>query len=420
MIALAFLAIAAAEPLTIERAIELALERNEIGRAADARAAAADARVSRAWSFFLPDLTLAGTYIRRPDTIERQNGDETITIQSENALNGIAALRLTLFDLRGFPLLDAAQLERDAAELSAADVRQQLAYSAAGSFLTLLGTEQVLSAAKSRVALARQSLNDAEGRASAGLVSSNDATRARLELASAERDLTAAEQEAATARLELAFVIDTPVDALAEPANLLEQASSAPAGLDPDATKRRLDVRAAAKRAEALDAFANEPWSRALPRFDIVGQYRITNESGFTGTTSNYFGGIEATWLLWDGGERSAESDERHALATAGHLDATALARQTETDVRRALVVLEKGRDAALQAAAAVEVARRNSAESMALYRQGLTTALSVADANLRLFEAEVELARARYGVGVAFLGLRAARGMDPLGREPS
>ena len=49
-----------------------------------------------------------------------------------------------------------------------------------------------------------------------------------------------------------------------------------------------------------------------------------------------------------------------------------------------------------------------------------LATALAVADANLRLFEAEVDLARARYGVGVAFLGLRAARGLDPLGKEPS
>jgi hypothetical protein len=47
-----------------------------------------------------------------------------------------------------------------------------------------------------------------------------------------------------------------------------------------------------------------------------------------------------------------------------------------------------------------------------------LATALEAIDANVQLFEAEVELARARLTLGLAFLDLRAGLGLDPLGRE--
>ena len=62
--------------------------------------------------------------------------------------------------------------------------------------------------------------------------------------------------------------------------------------------------------------------------------------------------------------------------------------------------------------------ARRSSEESAILYRQGLTTALAVTDANVRLFEAEVDLARAQFDLALALLALRQAVGRDALGRE--
>jgi outer membrane protein TolC len=53
------------------------------------------------------------------------------------------------------------------------------------------------------------------------------------------------------------------------------------------------------------------------------------------------------------------------------------------------------------------------------LYRQGLASALQVADATVRLFEAEVGFVAQRYGLGIAFLNLEAALGLDPFGKEP-
>jgi outer membrane protein TolC len=115
---------------------------------------------------------------------------------------------------------------------------------------------------------------------------------------------------------------------------------------------------------------------------------------------------------------RSAERRERLALATIGDLDRRAAARGTGRDVQEALSSLESGQAAARQAQAAAAAARRNSEESTILYRQGLAPALAVADASTRLFEAEVDLARAQFDLAQAFLALRRATGLDPLGRD--
>ena len=90
--------------------------------------------------------------------------------------------------------------------------------------------------------------------------------------------------------------------------------------------------------------------------------------------------------------------------------------REVALDVKEALVTLASARDTQASAVRAAEVARRNVDETSQLYRQGLVRALEVADANLRLFEAEVALARERNALGLAYLDLKAATGAAPPG----
>jgi outer membrane protein TolC len=66
----------------------------------------------------------------------------------------------------------------------------------------------------------------------------------------------------------------------------------------------------------------------------------------------------------------------------------------------------------------AVRVARQNAQETSVLSRRGVPSSLAISDALLRQFESEVALVRARYALGSALLELRAAVGLDPLGKE--
>ena len=413
---------AAQERLTLERAIELALANNERAGIADAQLAVADARVNRARSFFFPELSVGGTYTRRAYESTREIGGETVTIQSANALNGTVTVSSPLFDARAFPLYRQAKFARDAARFDTANDKRLLAFEAADAFIATLSLEQVLQATERRRDLAKANYDDAAARFEAGLVSSNDVTRAELELATAEREATRQGGNVQIAYLMLGNLLDTEVAGpLVPPTDLLERAASPEATLEytvEAARDARQDLMAARSSAAALREFAEEPTRRFIPTLSLLGQYRATNEGGLSGRDSDGLASISLLWPVFDGGERGAERAERLALARAAELDASLLDRRVELDLRQALVAIASEQASIRSALTAVTVARRNAVETQELYRQGLASALEVTDANVRLFEAEVEAARANYQLALAYLDLRAASGRTPQGQE--
>jgi len=412
--------------LTLETAVRLALTRNERALAADAEIRAAEARVMKARSYFMPTLTTTGTYTRRPYEVKRTVGDTDIIIQSYNALAGVAQVNMTLFDARSLPALLQANSERNAQRFASAESRRQLSFEVGNAFLATLGTDQVLEASRNRFEYARQSLEAAKARYAAGLVSVNDVTRAELEYATAEMGVIQVKGQVETTYLELGFLLADMESArkkLIIPEFLLREAEEGPQDVERmivEAQDRRLDLGSLRFYAKGQRALMIEPMLRWIPSLSFNGQYRYTNESGLTGRPTNWNLGLTLTWAVFDGFSRNADYKERKALAVLADLDVKTTMRKVELDVRDALVSLENQRATLKQAEVAREVARKNAVETAELYRQGLITALEAADANVKLFEAEVELVRERYGVGIAFLNLEAALGLDPFGKEPT
>jgi outer membrane protein TolC len=412
--------------LTLETAVRLALTRNERALAADARIKAAEARVTRARSYFMPTLNTTGTYTRRPFEVKRTVGDTDIVIQSYNAFGAVAQVNMTLFDARSLPALLQANSERDAQRFASAESLRQLSFEVSNAFLASLGTDQVLEASRNRFEYARQALEAAKARYAAGLVSVNDVTRAELEYATAEMGVIQVKGQVETTYLELGFLLDDPETArkkLVIPEYLLREAEDGPPAVErmiAEAQDRRLDLGSLRYLAKAQRALMIEPTLRWLPSLSFSGQYRYTNESGLTGRPTNWNLGLTLTWAVFDGFSRNADYKERKALAVLADLDVKTAMRKVELDVRDTLVSLDNQRATLKQAAVARDVARKNATETAELYRQGLGTALQAADANVRLFEAEVELVRERYGLGIAFLNFEAALGLDPFGKEPT
>lgn len=415
-----------AEPrLDLERAILLALERNERALAAGERVRAAEARVARARAFFFPDLSATGTYTRRAHETRRDvGGGQEVTIQSRNALRATLSVGLAIFDARSIPLYRQARIEHEAVRLEARNEALAVAFETASAYLVTLGQEQVVAAAGRRVEFARQTADDARGRVAAQLASSNDLTRAELERTAAELELTRARAELETAYLELGFLIDAEVPGpLVVPDALLAQALAPPPraeALVASARTVRVDLAGRRKRAEAQEAYAAEASARALPSLDLFGQFSVTSEAGLSNGDTDWLVGLTLTWLIWDGGERSAERRERLAGAAIADHEVRAAERQADVDVRAALVALGRAQTAVRESEAVVAAAQKNAQESAVLYREGLVRAIEVADASARLFDAEVALARERYGLALVLLQLRSASGLDPLGRELS
>jgi len=413
------------EVLTLESAIRLALARNERALQADQRLNAAESRVGRARAYFLPTLMGTGTYTRRPFEVKRTVGNTEIVVQSFNAISGVAALNLTLFDSRSLPALMQARSDRTAEKYTAAETKRQLAFEVGNAFLSTLGVDQVLDAAKRRFEYARQALEAAKARHAAGLVSVNDVTRAELEYATAEMGITQVQGQVETTYLQLGNLLDEKGLSgrkLQIPEFLLQTAEIERGNVEDfivRAQDRRLDLTSLRWRAKAQRALTLEPILKWLPSLAFNSQYRYTNEAGLTGRSTNWNLGLTMTWSVFDGLARNSEYAERKANAVLADLEVQATLRKVELDVRDAFLSLENQRASLKQATVAHEVAKRNAAETAELYRQGLGTALQVADANVRLFEAEVTLVRERYGLAIAYLNLEAALGLDPFGKEP-
>ena len=402
---------AEAAGLTLELAIEMATTQNEAARSASERVKVAEAQVARARAFLMPDVTVAGTITDQWGASNDTRRDATRT--------GSVAIDLTLYDARSLPLYRQTQVARDAVVLDAEETRRLLAFATARAFITVLGAEQVAAAAARRVGFAAANQADAEARFEAGLVGSNDVTRAELERVSAERSQIRADASVLSGRLALGLLIVTEITGpLVIPAGLLDSVrdstGDAPDGIPMDrkqAHARRGDFAAAEKRAEALELAAREPTMRGRPRLNLTGEIKVDNED----RNAQQSLGLRLTWPLWDGGERKAEHAERQALLAIGRLAVSALRREIDTQVQSARVAMAAGQAEIGQAVRVVAAARRNSEETGVLYREGLAAALAVTDANVRLFEAEVEEARANYGAAAAFLDVRVALGLDPL-----
>ena len=404
------LPIAAQEaPLTIERAVQLAVERNERAAIADTTVEVAEARVGRARSAFLPRVDVTGNW---------RNDFETDS--TDRQLQTAALLTQPLFDARVFPLYRMARFERDATKFNAADARRLLAFDAAATFLTTLSLEQVLLAAENRRTFAQTNLDDVRARFEAGLVSSNDVTRAELELATAIRGVAQATGDVQSSRIDLETLVKADVEALAQPVALLDAADEAPAASDAqvaEAWGRRPDIAAQRASIEALRAFAQEPNARFLPSVLFQAQTRNVNDGAlFSDRTNAGFFAFSFAWPVFDAGLRRADRAERNALVRGAELQLELEQRDVERELRGAAVELISEQAALREAIAALRAARKNAEETNALYREGLASALELADANRQLFEAEVAEVTARFRMAIAYLALREAQGVGPVG----
>jgi outer membrane protein TolC len=413
----------ASAQLTFEQAVRTAVEKNERSAIAGRTRDAADARVAQARSLFLPSVNLTGTYTRQPERSALNSDGNQVVVQPPNAVTASGSLALTLFDARSIPLYKTALRDREAAGFSTRNDVRLLGFDTANAYLLALGNQQVVAAAQRRVEHADTVLGLARGRFDAQLARSSDVTRAELEHASAATALTAAGALLDDAYLALGFLVGAGVSGpLDEPTPLFDAAGRPPeadAALVQAARARRLDLTASQRRTEALDQLALEPLMRYLPNLSLLGNGRVTNETGSSGEELDWSISLVLSWQLFDGGLGFAERRSRLADADVQRLRTQSLDRQVALDVATARVRLDAARKGLSESEAARVAAEKNQREVTELYRQGLAGALEVADAGVSLFDAEVNAIRARYTLAQAYLDLRAAVGLDALGETP-
>jgi outer membrane protein TolC len=403
----------AAYSLTLDQAVQLTVSRNERAKISDLNVDVADAAVEKAFATFLP--SLVGT----------ASGVQHATVVRPPSNSGTAGLTVTqpLLNASAFPLYAQARRLADAQRSQNVDDKRLLGFTAASAFFAVLNAQDIVTAALRQLDNARANLASTQARTQAALSSTNDATKAQVDMAGAQREVEIDKGVLDNALIQLGFTLYAPVpSSLVPPSPTLDAAEKAVEATDAlvrFAADHRPDVQVSKYQAVAAHDFASEPLLRIVPTIGLQGQVvDTTAESALTGRHDDETLTATATWTLFDNGGRYADKHSRDAQAQIADLNLQLLERSVDAQVRATTALLASAQAAFHVAADTVKYARQNVDETEILYRQGLATALELIDANDSRFNAEVNYATAQFAMAQAYLALRQALGLEVLGTE--
>ena len=401
--------------LTIEDVVNMALANNERSLKAPLRVATAQGQLDRARAAFLPTLTAGGT--ESVNAAADRYGRHFATV-------GTLSVNQPLLNLPAFPLYAQARHQFISEQWGAMEDRRSLAFDAASSFLNALASERLLEAAQRRLDRARATQEDTQARVDAQLASTNDATRATIDTSTAESQVAQARGNRERAYFELSFLVGRSVTG---PLVTPERTTSAAKhgvfrkeDIVRFAESRRPDLKSAEEHSESLRKAAAEPLYRLFPSLGLSGQARSVVNPLPPDTSLSESALLTLTWTLYDAGARYADRKTRLAQADSQALDEHQLRRSIATDISVAISALHTARENLQISEQAAVLAKRNTEETEILYRQGLARAIELTDANASQYAAEVAVESAKLDMEQAYLGLRQALGINPVGDELS
>lgn len=396
--------------LKIEDAIHASLEANERAQIAALRIQSAKGQLERSRSAFFPTLSLGAGTSMTPYS-DRAGRWRTTTTS--------LTLNQPLLNPSAIPQRAQAEHTLEAEQHGAVEDQRQLAFSAARAFIQAQAAERVLKAAESRAERARANFENSDARAKAQLNSINDATRARVDLASSRQSVAQSQASYQQALLQLGVLMKREIeDSLMAPEELIAQAQSFQGNLEKMvriAIENRPDLRGLREQIRSAEISASEPYYRMAPTINLSLQLRgnvdaLPSERRFDESL-----GFNLNWTIFDGGGRYGDRKTRLAQAESLRLQQQLQYRTIRADVRSALLLLEAARISLQAAEEGVAAAQSNTEETAILYQQGLARAIEMTDANAKRFDADVGLASARQALIEAYLQIRQVLGLAPM-----
>jgi len=410
---------AATAELTMDEAIQTALENNLTVQSAAARAEAASARAKQATGHRLPQLDLSEiySYTNNPSEVfafqlnqERFDFNDFVMSDPNTPdplTTWITRLELTLPIYTGGELgtqIDQAGYMATAEELRWQHSRQKVVYDTVTAYANLAkARDHVGLMTKARSTTARH-VEIAESYAGQGLILQAEVLKARVYLAEMDELLAQAENGARLAESALNFQMGTDqmIPRSLEP---LPPAPSTPGGLDDwiaAAVERRRDLEAARRELDAgrLEENKATPWY--LPEIAASARYDLYDDSIFGSHGGSGSIMAFARLNLYSGGTESAKREAARLEAASYELDIRRFEEGVRLEVQQAWYDLHTARARLVTASDSLQSAREALRVREHRFSQGLDKMIDLLDAETALREAELRELVARYDVSLS------------------
>jgi outer membrane protein TolC len=418
---------AAAQPLTLDQAVGMALRENPDARAAAERIGEAEARLGEATSTFYPRVDGRIGFARTDNPaqafamiLNQRKFNFDLNFNDPGPTQNVRPEILGAFPIfRGgqdYLRRQAAELGVEAAKLERLAVRNALTEAVIDAFYALVAAPQLADAAGASVRAVDAALDHARSGFDAGTVLKSDVLSLETRLAAAREEQLRATNAVELARAGLRTLLGLPAGQRVEIASTPAAAAPAlPATMDEAVTRAaagRPELAAAGRQVAMRERELKAEQAGYLPTIDIVGGY-ANDSSNFQLTHEN------DSWLVGATAELNIfagfRTREKVRAAEAQLAQAREVERRTRLEVEREAqnAFLSYGearqRDVVSQAGvAAAEAALRLVEEQ---YRAGTVTVTRYLEAEAARSQAQSRAIAARYDVRRAEAALQKAIG---------
>src|SRR2546429_2398536 len=413
------------ERITFPEAVQRALLRNASVRIAVQEISRAHGIMREVRAAAFPTLSANGLYTRLdadrttsatvvdPTTTPPTVSSVSRTVQPRDSWTANLQLAVPLVAPQRWVQWEHASEQVDVARLSAEDVRRQIAVTTARFYVAALSQHRLVDANQRAADNAREHLEDAKARLSAGTGNRLDLVRAAQELATSESQVQSAPTGLVRAQEALGILVgsDAPVDTTDD---MEFPPLPAPAEAIEDAERRRADIQAQRKRAEAAQHVVRDSYADFLPLLTGVAQPFASSFTSLTSPTTGWQAQLVLTLPLYDGGFRYGALEQRRAERDEAREQLDAALRQARSEVRSGFESMQRADASLRQAREASRLAGEALEITTPAYPAGATNDLEVVDAQRRARDAANAAAVAEDAARQARIDLLAATGRFP------
>ena len=415
----------AAEPWTLERALDYALAHNPDTRIAQQRIAAAQAGLERANSAFWPRLQVQSSYTRTDNPmlafgsiLNQQayspslNFNDVPTVDDLNA-RGIVTVPLYAGG-RNVAERQAAKANTEAAKQESAAVRNALGFEVTRAFLTVLKTRQFVLAAEAAVNSFQTNLVVANHRLDGGTLLRSEVLDIEVRLAQAREDLVRARNSNTLAERALRnllgiesgeFIVADTVPVVSVPHS--------------EDFSQRPELAAARERESAAQALVRGSKSGYQPRVSAFGSLDYDYGWVTGGDGKSYTAGVMAQWDLWDGFSTRSKAREAKANLDSAREEQRKLRLAIKLEAEQARLNLKSADESLAVSSKTVEQATESASLTRNRFEQGLAISTQLIDSETALVAARVRRAEAESNQRIAVAALRKALALPQLDSPP-
>jgi outer membrane protein TolC len=399
------------ERISFTEAIARAIERNPSSAIAAAAILRAEALLTQAQS--ASRLQVNGNVTTT--TLNRGVKFEDQTVTPQNQVSASLDVRLPIYAPVVWARRVQARDQNDVAQISAANVRRQIALAAADAYLTILARRRLVEGNIRARDTAREHFNLARELESRGAGSRVNMLRAQQEL-SADEVLVETAQLAlyqAQEALGVLLVAAAPLDAADEPAFALPPGTDvtpAPSGL----LLQRTDLKLFAAEEKAATRVMDDSRKDYSPYLEGIVQGTTLYPAQFFSPSNSARLLFQLSVPLFDSGQRKGLRAERQAALNVASATLAGATTQASSEVRTARVAVDSAERAVTSARAGADQARQVVDIVNISFRVGGATNIEVIDAERRGRDSDNAVTVAEDTLRRARLDLLSALGLFP------